>query len=77
MFSRYHDEEPVKEIVGSASKNIMIDHTSDDSLVNGIRKAIDLPRLQRLKVGLENRRKAEEEFSRLVSLKNWTVLLGN
>ena len=69
--------EAVSEIVGSASRNIIVDHTNEDSLLNGIRRAVDMSAGQRLQIGLENRMRAESKFSRRMSLEKWGDLLGN
>ena len=71
------DVEPVVELVGSHSGNIVIDHTDKTSLLNGIRKAVGMPADQRLQVGLENRMRAESEYSRRMSLDRWGDMLGN
>ena len=49
----------------------------EDSLLNGIRRAVDMSADQRLQIGLENRMRAESKFSRRMSLEKWGDLLGN
>lgn len=71
------DVEPVRELIGSPSRNIIVDHTNEDSLLSGIRRAVAMPRDQRLEIGLENRAKAKSDFSRRMSLEKWGDLLEN
>ena len=69
--------EPVRELVGPLSRNVIVDHTNEDSLLAGIRRAVDMPRHERLEIGLENRARAKSSFSRRMSLEKWGDLLGN
>ena len=69
--------EPVRELIGFPSRNIIVDHTNEDSLLSGIRMAVDTPRHQRLEIGLENREIAKSSFSRRMSLEKWGDLLEN
>ena len=71
------DVKPVRELIGSSSRNIIVDHTNEDSLLSGIRMAVGMPRHQRLEIGLENREIAKSSFSRRMSLEKWGDLLEN